>query len=194
MKAPAAPQASAKAAPRSPLATDGDGTLLTYKATATVGGKLAQIGSRLIDGVAKKMSDDFFAPFNATVAPATQPAPAVRPFAGCRYSTAAMGLGRRRNHVLLIVAVLGQGERGARRGDADVVIIGAGAAGMLCAIEAGKRGRRVLLIDHAQKLGEKIRISGGGRCNFTNLDVRAGAFSVRESEFLPLGTGALYAT
>ena len=52
----------------------------------------------------------------------------------------------------------------------DVVIIGAGAAGMMCAIEAGKRGRRVLIIDHAHTAGEKIRISGGGRCNFTNLD------------------------
>jgi predicted Rossmann fold flavoprotein len=51
----------------------------------------------------------------------------------------------------------------------DVVIIGAGAAGMMCAIEAGKRGRKVALLDHAQKIGEKIRISGGGRCNFTNL-------------------------
>ena len=53
--------------------------------------------------------------------------------------------------------------------DFDVVIIGAGAAGLMCAIEAGKRGRRVLLLDHAKKLAEKIRISGGGRCNFTNL-------------------------
>ena len=51
----------------------------------------------------------------------------------------------------------------------DVVIIGAGAAGMMCAVEAGKRGRSVLLIDHAAKPAEKIRISGGGRCNFTNL-------------------------
>ena len=51
------------------LAPDGAGTLLTYKATASVGGKLAQIGSRLIDGVAKKMSDDFFIRFNKTVAP-----------------------------------------------------------------------------------------------------------------------------
>jgi predicted Rossmann fold flavoprotein len=51
----------------------------------------------------------------------------------------------------------------------DVLIIGAGAAGMMCAIEAGKRGRSVLLIDHAETVGEKIRISGGGRCNFTNL-------------------------
>ena len=53
--------------------------------------------------------------------------------------------------------------------DYDVVIIGAGAAGLMCAIEAGKRGRRVLVLDHAKKLAEKIRISGGGRCNFTNL-------------------------
>ena len=51
----------------------------------------------------------------------------------------------------------------------DVIVIGAGAAGMMCAIEAGRRGRRVLLIDHAEHPGEKIRISGGGRCNFTNV-------------------------
>lgn len=51
----------------------------------------------------------------------------------------------------------------------DVTIIGAGAAGLMCAIEAGKRGRRVVVIDHAKAVGEKIRISGGGRCNFTNL-------------------------
>jgi predicted Rossmann fold flavoprotein len=51
----------------------------------------------------------------------------------------------------------------------DVVVIGAGAAGMMCAATAGQRGRRVLLIDHYAKVGEKIRISGGGRCNFTNL-------------------------
>ena len=54
----------------------------------------------------------------------------------------------------------------------DVVIIGAGAAGMMCAIEVGKRGRSVLLLDHSSKLAEKIRISGGGRCNFTNLYTR----------------------
>ena len=51
----------------------------------------------------------------------------------------------------------------------DVIIIGAGAAGLMAAIEAGKRGRKVLLVDHSKKIGEKIRISGGGRCNFTNL-------------------------
>ena len=51
----------------------------------------------------------------------------------------------------------------------DVIILGAGAAGMMCAIEAGKRGRRVIVLDHARAPGEKIRISGGGRCNFTNI-------------------------
>lgn len=51
----------------------------------------------------------------------------------------------------------------------DVIIIGAGAAGLFCAMEAGKRGRKVWLIDHSSKMAEKIRISGGGRCNFTNL-------------------------
>ncbi len=51
----------------------------------------------------------------------------------------------------------------------DVVIIGAGAAGLMAALTAGKRGRKVLLIDSSSKIGEKIRISGGGRCNFTNL-------------------------
>lgn len=51
----------------------------------------------------------------------------------------------------------------------DVIVIGAGAAGMMCAIEAGKRGRKVWLIDHSDRIAEKIRISGGGRCNFTNI-------------------------
>ena len=58
----------------------------------------------------------------------------------------------------------------------DVVVIGAGAAGMMCAIEAGRRGRRVLVLDHASSAGEKIRISGGGRCNFTNLHAAPGCF------------------
>ena len=52
--------------------------------------------------------------------------------------------------------------------DVDVLVIGAGAAGMLCAAEAGRRGRRVLLVDHWNTIGERIRVSGGGRCNFTN--------------------------
>ncbi|MBL4615300.1 MAG: NAD(P)/FAD-dependent oxidoreductase [Magnetovibrio sp.] len=51
----------------------------------------------------------------------------------------------------------------------DVIIIGAGAAGLMCAATSAQRGRRVVVFDHAQKIGEKIRISGGGRCNFTNL-------------------------
>lgn len=58
----------------------------------------------------------------------------------------------------------------------NVIIIGAGAAGMMCAIQAGQRGRQVLLVDHAKKIGEKIRIAGGGRCNFTNLHTRPEAF------------------
>ncbi len=53
----------------------------------------------------------------------------------------------------------------------DVLVIGGGAAGLLCAIEAGKRGKKVCLIEHTSKIGEKIRISGGGKCNFTNLHI-----------------------
>lgn len=52
----------------------------------------------------------------------------------------------------------------------DVVIIGAGAAGLMCAIEAGKRGRSVIVLEHMEKTGKKIRVSGGGRCNFTNIN------------------------
>ncbi len=58
----------------------------------------------------------------------------------------------------------------------DVLIVGAGAAGMMCAIEAGRRGRSVRIVDHARAPGEKIRISGGGRCNFTNLGTGPGNF------------------
>lgn len=54
----------------------------------------------------------------------------------------------------------------------DVIIIGAGASGLMCAIEAGKRGRSVLVMDHAEKTGKKIRVAGGGRCNFTNINIR----------------------
>jgi predicted Rossmann fold flavoprotein len=53
--------------------------------------------------------------------------------------------------------------------DPDVIIIGGGAAGLFCAIEAGRRGRRVLVLEHSDSVGKKIAISGGGRCNFTNL-------------------------
>jgi len=58
----------------------------------------------------------------------------------------------------------------------DVLIIGAGAAGLMCASQAGKRGRKVLVIDHANKVGKKILMSGGGRCNFTNIHTQANNF------------------
>ena len=65
----------------------------------------------------------------------------------------------------------------------DVIIIGGGAAGLMCSIEAGKRGRSVLLIEHGPKLGRKIVISGGGRCNFTNLDVTASNYTSENPHF-----------
>jgi hypothetical protein len=58
----------------------------------------------------------------------------------------------------------------------DVIIIGGGAAGLFCAMEAGRRGRRVLVIEHGGQVGKKIAISGGGRCNFTNLNTTAANF------------------
>ncbi|MGX1926265.1 NAD(P)/FAD-dependent oxidoreductase [Vibrio sp. NH-7] len=66
----------------------------------------------------------------------------------------------------------------------DVVIIGAGAAGLMCAAEAGKRGRSVLLLDHAKKPGRKILIAGGGRCNFTNYDVTAKHYLSQNPHFV----------
>ncbi|HYF23173.1 MAG TPA: NAD(P)/FAD-dependent oxidoreductase [Caulobacteraceae bacterium] len=65
----------------------------------------------------------------------------------------------------------------------DVVVVGAGAAGMICAAEAGKRGRSVLVVDHASAAGEKIRISGGGRCNFTNLRTTPANFLSQNPRF-----------
>lgn len=65
----------------------------------------------------------------------------------------------------------------------DVIIIGAGAAGLMCAIEAGQRGRHVLVLDHANKAGKKILMSGGGRCNFTNLHVRPENFISHNPHF-----------
>jgi predicted Rossmann fold flavoprotein len=65
----------------------------------------------------------------------------------------------------------------------DVVVIGAGAAGMMCAAEAGKRGRSVLILDHAAKPGEKIRISGGGRCNFTNINAAPANYIAQNPSF-----------
>ena len=66
----------------------------------------------------------------------------------------------------------------------DVIIIGAGAAGMMSAIECGKRGRKVLLVDHAKKIGEKIRISGGGKCNFTNINTHPSKFISKNPKFV----------
>lgn len=71
----------------------------------------------------------------------------------------------------------------------DVVVIGAGAAGMMCAAVAGARGRRVLVVDHAAKSGEKIRISGGGRCNFTNTDTGAANFLSQNPHFAKSALG-----
>ncbi len=65
----------------------------------------------------------------------------------------------------------------------DVIIIGAGAAGLICSIEAGKRGRRVLVLDHANKPGKKILMSGGGRCNFTNYLVEPNKFISHNPHF-----------
>ncbi len=62
------------------------------------------------------------------------------------------------------------------RRDFDVIVAGAGAAGLMCALRAGQRGRKVLVLDHADRVGKKILISGGGRCNFTNLLSRPEAF------------------
>ena len=66
----------------------------------------------------------------------------------------------------------------------DIIIIGAGAAGMMSAIEAGKRGRKVLLVDHYKKIGEKIRISGGGRCNFTNINTNPNKFLSQNPKYV----------
>jgi predicted Rossmann fold flavoprotein len=65
----------------------------------------------------------------------------------------------------------------------DVVVLGAGAAGMMCAFEAGKRGRRVLLLEHGERVGRKILISGGGRCNFTNVGAKAENFLSENPHF-----------
>lgn len=67
--------------------------------------------------------------------------------------------------------------------ETDVIIIGAGAAGLMCAIEAGKRQRKVLLLDHANKVGKKILMSGGGRCNFTNYYIDADKYSAHNPHF-----------
>ncbi|HLJ49500.1 MAG TPA: NAD(P)/FAD-dependent oxidoreductase [Bryobacteraceae bacterium] len=66
----------------------------------------------------------------------------------------------------------------------DVIILGAGAAGLMCAIEAGKRGRRVAVLERADRIGKKILISGGGRCNFTNLHCRPENFISSNPHFV----------
>ena len=65
----------------------------------------------------------------------------------------------------------------------DAVIVGAGAAGLFCAAIAGQRGLKVLVIDHSEKVAEKIRISGGGRCNFTNREVTPANFLSENPHF-----------
>ncbi len=65
----------------------------------------------------------------------------------------------------------------------DVIIIGASASGLMCAIEAGKRGRKIIVLDHANKAGKKILMSGGGRCNFTNTDINADNFISQNPHF-----------
>jgi predicted Rossmann fold flavoprotein len=69
------------------------------------------------------------------------------------------------------------------RSSYDVVVVGAGAAGMMCAAAAGQRGRRVLLVEHYHRVGEKIRISGGGRCNFTNIHASPANFLSQNPDF-----------
>ena len=70
-----------------------------------------------------------------------------------------------------------------KHGEPDVIVVGAGAAGLFAAIEAGRKGRKVLVLDHAKKAAEKIRISGGGRCNFTNLETHASRFISKNPHF-----------
>src|SRR3989338_7878138 len=65
----------------------------------------------------------------------------------------------------------------------DVIVIGGGAAGLMCALQAGHRNRRVMILDHAKKIGGKILISGGGRCNFTNLSVSSAQYVSKNLHF-----------
>ena len=74
----------------------------------------------------------------------------------------------------------------------DLIILGAGAAGLMAAISAGQRGRRVLLLDHADEAGKKILISGGGRCNFTNMRLPARPLPFGQPAFRQVGAGPLH--
>jgi len=67
--------------------------------------------------------------------------------------------------------------------DFDVIIIGAGASGLMAAIEAGRRGRSVLVLDHNPRIGEKIRVTGGGHCNVTNREISSGHYLSRNPHF-----------
>ncbi len=71
----------------------------------------------------------------------------------------------------------------------DVLIIGAGGAGLMCAIHAGKKGRKVIVLDHAEKVGKKILISGGGRCNFTNTGASADRYQSGNKHFMKSAFG-----
>ncbi|MES2989548.1 MAG: NAD(P)/FAD-dependent oxidoreductase [Pseudomonadota bacterium] len=71
----------------------------------------------------------------------------------------------------------------------DAIILGAGAAGLMCALTAGQRGRRILLIDHAEQVGKKILISGGGRCNFTNIHVEPSRYLSQNPHFAKSALG-----
>src|ERR1700722_4582979 len=71
----------------------------------------------------------------------------------------------------------------------DVIILGAGAAGLMCALTAGQRGRKILFLDHADGVGAKILISGGGRCNFTNLHCAADRFLSGNTDFCKSALG-----
>ena len=75
----------------------------------------------------------------------------------------------------------------------DAIVIGAGAAGLMCALTAGQRGLKVLLLDHLDKAGAKILISGGGRCNFTNLALRTGPVHLGQPAFPQIGARPLHA-
>ena len=75
----------------------------------------------------------------------------------------------------------------------DAIIIGGGAAGLYCAMHAGRRGRRVLVLEHNAEVGAKILISGGGRCNFTNLHAATRPLHLRQSALRALGAGAAHA-
>jgi NADPH-dependent 2,4-dienoyl-CoA reductase/sulfur reductase-like enzyme len=74
----------------------------------------------------------------------------------------------------------------------DVIILGGGAAGLMCAIEAGKRGKLVAVLERSGRIGKKILISGGGRCNFTNLLLPTGKLHLSQPTLCEIGAGGLH--